>query len=720
MSSKNTALFIITTVLMQCYLKTSASSYYVSVNGSSQNNGSINNPWSIDYAFTNALSGDTIWVKAGNYGFKNLVVSSNNIVILGYTNLPGDLDHMQMPDSLYNYYNNNYDTIFPTLNGADRASSGIAIDFANRRSGVVIKNIQIRNYRMGISIIGRLNLVENIIASDFGDINMFYSGVGISIYGNSNILRNTFILNSAAEGIRVSGDSNLVQSSKVFCNDTLNAYEQGNPLTKYADTDYYIYVTANTSTGQGKYNIIENCYIERFPRKLAHFGHGGHGYSLTISYNHKPCDSGGGYCYDESQKNYIVENNIIRNSTSKNIDECVMLRGDKVRYNRIESVKSLSYGTLRVQNSSSYNLFEACHIMNSYYWKDPVYSTIYRNPGVDLLASYYGDSSAQNIPSPETNSYPWEQSLAAHHNTFSNCLFENVPAAVCFNSYSDFEYPGYHPLAGTAVDRIKRKKIESNSFLNCTFVALRTDSAMANVNRPSLITAMRGSFDNQFVNCIFEGFYNFESRSFALNSSQAVVSKHGIIPSFNLFDHCLFFNNAFDSQIRASAVLPAPANPPLAGGTNNQVAGNFINCIKADPLFINPDAGNFRLNPSSPCIDAAKTIAISNDFDLNPRPSGNAFDIGAFEYQFLQNIDYEIVNEINIYPNPGDSRLSFSTQYKNASYNIVVYNILGQLIRFCPKHSLSEPIDLDIEDKGLYFIILQDGKKVIKLAYVRK
>lgn len=108
-------------------------------------------------------------------------------------------------------------------------------------------------------------------------------------------------------------------------------------------------------------------------------------FSLTISYNHKQCAVGSGYCYDETQKEYVVEHNIIRHCTTKNIDECVMLRGDKVKFNLIEDVTSLSYGTLRIQNSASYNTFNRCHIKNSYYWKDKNSSSIYRTPGVDFL-----------------------------------------------------------------------------------------------------------------------------------------------------------------------------------------------------------------------------------------------------------------------------------------------------------------------------------------------
>jgi hypothetical protein len=67
--------------------------------------------------------------------------------------------------------------------------------------------------------------------------------------------------------------------------------------------------------------------------------------------------------------------------------------------------------------------------------------------------------------------------------------------------------------------------------------------------------------------------------------------------------------------------------------------------INADPLFIDPDNGDFRLSPDSPCIDAGKNAfvpkGVLRDLDGNPRfvadacagAGGATVDMGAYEFQ---------------------------------------------------------------------------------------
>lgn len=66
------------------------------------------------------------------------------------------------------------------------------------------------------------------------------------------------------------------------------------------------------------------------------------------------------------------------------------------------------------------------------------------------------------------------------------------------------------------------------------------------------------------------------------------------------------------------------------GGTVTDAGGNST----ADPLFVNPAAGDFHLSPGSPAIDAGADFAENGPLDLdgNPRKLGSAPDMGPYEF----------------------------------------------------------------------------------------
>jgi parallel beta-helix repeat protein len=57
------------------------------------------------------------------------------------------------------------------------------------------------------------------------------------------------------------------------------------------------------------------------------------------------------------------------------------------------------------------------------------------------------------------------------------------------------------------------------------------------------------------------------------------------------------------------------------------------NTIAADPLFMDVSVFNFHLQPGSPAIDTGVDLGITLDFDGNIRPTGDGFDLGAYEYK---------------------------------------------------------------------------------------
>ncbi|MBL7729526.1 MAG: T9SS type A sorting domain-containing protein [Dinghuibacter sp.] len=676
-------------------VSTQARTFYAAVNGNSDNPGTKQKPWSIQYAFTIANPSDTIYIKAGNYGSVNLVVANSGTTFMGYTNNPGDLSAYNQPDSLNTYLaTTNIYLLYPVLNGGDRGKSGIAITM-NWLHNVTIKNLCIKNYERGLILVGINNTAENIIADGFGDIKMENHGQAMMIYGRKNTIRGSFILNAAAEGIAVRGDSNLVSQVKIYSNEAVN----------HGLTDYYVYISPDSNDTTAYYNRIEDCYAERIgPGKEVINQHGGHGFGISVIYSHKPCTTGSGYCYDAHKKNWQARYNTIYNCTTKGIEESVMLRGDGVQYNTIEKHTSLSYGSLTLIGSPQFNNFNQCHIKNTYYYNDsPATSTIYRLPAVSMLVSGYGDSTAQNISNVEQNSYPWNQKTGPSRNTFNNCLFENVASGIMLGSFFDFEYPKYHPDSLKPRNRVNIKRIESNHFVNCNFIG-RADAV------DILFEAMRGNGKNEMVNCIITGFQHFESRSFPANTTTIVVAKYGIIPTEFVYKNCLFYNNGFDvSQVNRSIIAPiGPA--PLVQGFSNAVAGTFSGCqTKRAPGFVQPAAGDYHLTASSPCIDAGTTVLLNEDFEYNPRPVYNGYDIGAYEYvapaaiPHIQPVTEVVIKgSISILPNPVLNELNIYISGVSRNQPMEIFTLSGKQVYRAPQ--LPERVNLAFLPPGIYFI----------------
>ncbi|HAK60828.1 MAG TPA: hypothetical protein DCO77_10665 [Nitrospiraceae bacterium] len=91
----------------------------------------------------------------------------------------------------------------------------------------------------------------------------------------------------------------------------------------------------------------------------------------------------------------------------------------------------------------------------------------------------------------------------------------------------------------------------------------------------------------------------------------------------------------------------------IEGGLGTGYYGDGTN-ISEDPLFVDPANGDYSLSPDSACIDAGVSSYHGNtapDHDIfgNPRPQGDAHDIGAYEYSGITveaavNIDPDTLN----------------------------------------------------------------------------
>ncbi len=364
--------------------------YYVSTTGDDNNSGlSESQAWrTITFAAssTSPVSpGDIVYIKAGNYENENVVfeidgTKGNPITFEGYQTVPGD-----NPDPGWKYGDSLDASEMPLLDGDDR-SARIGIK-AHSRKYIIIKNIQIRNYRFGLYAWNAHNIkISNIIAMNFGDINADYDGYGI-FFGSltsNNTIENCSVLNSAAEGISIYGDNNYLKNCRVYGDD--------NSTGDKSSTDYYIHIGGNN-------NIVESCHVER----IGNLEHGGHGIDIK------------GNC----------ENNLILNCVSKGMrEEGFELRHRGVRYNTLENCITIN-GGYAIRDGASYNTIKNCKSINASYAAVLFYDTD-EDGGAHYCGRYnvFENCIFQDTKGYEISFVEYNLASIADSNTFVNCVFD--------------------------------------------------------------------------------------------------------------------------------------------------------------------------------------------------------------------------------------------------------------------------------------------------------
>lgn len=346
---------------------TAQNTYYVSLTGDDGNNGlSQAKPWrTITYAASSkspVKPGDTVYIKAGDYGNENVVFETDGkakkqITFEGYFSNPGD-----NPKLDWEYGDSLNPKLMPLLDGGDR-TTGIGMTLHNRKH-VNIKNIQITNYEIGLYALNAHNVkVSNIIAMYFGDVEEEYHGKGIAFgtnnkkgTGSHNTIENSVVYNACAEGLSIYGDYHRVNNCRIYSDDNSTGHNSA--------MDYYIHVGGNN-------NIIENSHVER----IGNLKHNGHGIDLK-----RDC-----------------ENNIIRNCVAKNMK----INGYELRHRGVKN-----------------NLIENCIAINcGYSIRDGASHNIIRNSIADGA-----DSSILFFDTTEDEGAQY----AGRYNVFENCIFRNT------------------------------------------------------------------------------------------------------------------------------------------------------------------------------------------------------------------------------------------------------------------------------------------------------
>ena len=362
-----------------------ATDYYVSLTG---NNGylgtSPGQSWrTITYAATRAQAGDIVYIKGGNYGDENVVVSnagtsSNPIVFEGYDGIP-------------------------VLDGADYTGNAIKV---YGKPYITLRNIRVAKYYSGIWIDGNSHhaLIDGCIAdscchTDY--VNHGWDGYGIVIQNsNYSVLQNSSTMDNGGSSVFMSKTNYCtVKNCQIRCKQTAS--------NQYI-TDYFLVLTCCS------YNTIRDCYVEDINGSYK----GNHG--IIIKDGSTPHSTG----------------NLIVNCTTKNFEEGYVIAHEAYN-NKVDSC----YADNTNKNSS----FNFCFQVREGAY-DNTFSNC-RGVGKTGLVSVYDGVEGSNPQTMNNNlfincRFEGTQSTTigaflrnATNTTFKNCTFVNTPNLFRF-SYS--------------------------------------------------------------------------------------------------------------------------------------------------------------------------------------------------------------------------------------------------------------------------------------------
>lgn len=425
--------------------------YYVTTNGSPNNDGkSEATAWSIDYAFAMAKAGDEIYVKAGFYGNQKLIADNSGsaaspIKFIGYQNTPGDI--VSSDESTFKYGDEIDASKMPHLQGYAPNGEGQDTAISAFESYIQIENFQITHYKIALDSYGEHCHYKNIIAAQLGDFNpahsypsatsnslLNYKGVGIISNGDYSKVENCFVLNAGAEGIKVSNSKNQIhRGNQVYSNNNINP------------TDYYYLVTNDAEN-----NEFHNLYLERVG-DLEHFGHG-----LTLKVSAMK-----NKFYSSTVKNTTIECSF-SNVFDNYFENCKVIGGvDK-------------NGSILIANGAHHNTFQNCTVENA--------------QGIAFADWKDGFSS------------PYDTKNAGNNNQFNNCTVNNCAVGINFHYFNKLEGAAHH-----------------NTFTDCIFTNLDT---LFRVDRPNYSNQMLGGKVENVVTYKQELVYkNTYSLNFDINSN---------------------------------------------------------------------------------------------------------------------------------------------------------------------------------------------------------
>jgi Right handed beta helix region len=100
----------------------------------------------------------------------------------------------------------------------------------------------------------------------------------------------------------------------------------------------------------------------------------------------------------------------------------------------------------------------------------------------------------------------------------------------------------------------------------------------------------------------------------------------GVFPNFVSHHNCWFYHSLGRPMIAWLEIVPKTFAQYQRISRQDQSPYSF----EADPLFIDPARGDFRLRDKSPCLGRGANVGLSTDFEGKPLPVGSAPSLGVY------------------------------------------------------------------------------------------
>ena len=222
-------------------------------------------------------------------------------------------------------------------------------------------------------------------------------------------------------------------------------------------------------------------------------------------------------------------------------------------------------------------------------------------PTADKWVGIYLEFSAQDVIIMRNHfinnnigiSYTPRNGSIISNNFIEYNVFENLGAGSLDNSYAGV----WTNISGTGSYSLSNIHVRNNVF-----------HAHPTLTQSAWFGLELSGNPSSNINVVNNIFLNFRSNWMRINPA-------GIVNGLNVRNN-IFFNNGNHNQ-------PQFVNGTPANYTN-------LNNSTADPRFVG--SGNFRLQSTSPAINAAHDLGLSGDFAGNPVPFNGIPDKGAFEF----------------------------------------------------------------------------------------